>query len=77
MNDRRGHRKLRLTSRKHFKSKPKRTRDALQMPLEDMRVSLPISSCIDVPLDMLDQLLARLKRHGAIPPGLDCLCVQL
>jgi len=41
MNDRRGHRKLRLTSRKHFK--PKRTRDALQMPSEDMRVSLPIS----------------------------------
>ena len=69
MNDRRGHRKLRLTSRKYFKPKPKLSTkgsdpDPLCLPL-----TLPLTAYTDAPLMSVDILHNRLKTCDAIPPG--------
>ena len=71
MNDRRGHGKLRLTSRKYFKPKPKRpmktvTLDPVPMALN---VSLPLSAYTDAPLVSMGILHNRLKESKAIPSG--------
>lgn len=77
MNDRRGHRKLRLTSRKHFKPKPKRVRDSIAVrPSEelqppDFKISLPLEAYIDAPVKSVNILRNRLKSYGAVPSGID------
>ena len=81
MNDRRGQRKLRLTSRKHFKPKPKRVRDksdnipaagglSQELQLPNYQISLPLQAYVDAPVKCLNTLLNRLKRNKAIPSGL-------
>ena len=60
MNDRRGHGKLRLTSRKYFKPKPKRstvTSDPVvpAAPVS-LNVALPLSAFTDVPVVSTDIL---------------------
>ena len=72
MNDRRGHRKLRLTSRKHFKPKPKRsipTRLSPELEQPDYQISLPLEAYVDAPVNCLNSLLNRLKNCGTIPSG--------
>ena len=68
MIDRRGHRKLRLTSRKHFKPKPKRNRNSSQVL--DLRISLPLSAYIDGPVKTVENLQIRLKSYEAVPSGI-------
>ena len=67
MNDRRGHRKLRLTSRKHFKPKPKRS--ACNTQPFDCNISLPLAAYVDGPVNTLTNLQSRLTSCGAIPSG--------
>ena len=75
MNGRRGHRKLRLTSRKHFRPKPKQSTKSLvvsdSVPAFSLRlcVTLPLSSYTDAPLVSTDILHHRLKKCEAIPSG--------
>ena len=82
LNDRRGHRKLRLDSRKHFKPKPKSKPKSLpiSIPLKDVsvlkvswplsfKVSLPLSSFNDTPVESLEKLHCRLKQSNVIPSG--------
>ena len=75
MNDRRGHGKLRLTSRKHFKPKPKRSTkgsiisDTVPAISLSLCVSLPLSVYTNAPLMSLDMLSSRLKKCDAIPSG--------
>ena len=75
MNDRRGHRKLRLTSRKHFKPKPKRGCDSIpgrlsqEPPAPNFKISLPLEAYVDAPVKCLSNLLNRLRNCGAIPSG--------
>ena len=75
MNDRRGHGKLRLTSRKYFKPKPKRsTKSSVTLDLVpavpvSLSVTLPLSAYTDVPLTSIDILHNRLKKCEAIPSG--------
>lgn len=82
MIDRRGHRKLRLTSRKHFKPKPKikqPTLDGISVearPKEPeptcLKVSLPVEAYINSPVDSITKLQDRLLRYaGGIPSGMD------
>ena len=85
MIERRGHRKLRLTSRKHFNPKPKRAQNRTasvdETPPADelyvhkkpssLKISLPISSYMDSPLRSIDELLGRLKKQGSIPSGME------
>lgn len=65
MNDRRGHRKLRLTSRKHFKPK---TKSSSTQPF-DYSISFPLNAYVDGPVKSLESLQSRLKSCGAIPSG--------
>ena len=84
MNDRRGHRKLRLTSRKHFQPKqklPKSLRISISMqhvsvlkvslPIElvNFRVSIPLKSFLDVPLPSVCVLQRRFQSLEKIPQG--------
>lgn len=84
MNDRRGHRKLRLCSKKHYETKkyfpkqllvsiPKRTVNILKVSLPinlvNFRLSLPLSVYTDLPVTSLDILHRRLKQSGVIPQG--------
>ena len=82
LNDRKGHRKLRLDSRKHFKPKPKSKPKSLpiSIPLKDVsvlkvswplsfKVSLPLSSFNDTPVESLEKLHCRLKQSNVIPSG--------
>ena len=75
MIDRRGHRKLRLTSRKHFKPKPKRVCEtiAVKQPQEvqppSLKISLPVTAYINAPVSTIDNLKDRLKSYEAIPSG--------
>lgn len=81
MIDRRGHRKLRLTSRKHFKPKPKGKQPTLDginveaQPKEPeptcLKVSLPVEAYITSPVDSITILQDRLQRYGGIPSGMD------
>jgi len=74
MNDRRGHRQLRLTSRKHFKPKPKRISSSTQ-PF-NYSISFPLNAYVDGPVKSLESFQSRLKSCGAIPSGmLDRLCL--
>lgn len=78
MNDRRGHRKLRLTSRKHFKPKPKKNRNLQEktpIPSEndellDLNISLSLSAYTDAPVNSVDVLHNRLKSCAVIPSGI-------
>ena len=68
MIDRRGHRKLRLTSRKHFKPKPKRN---CNKPQElDLGISLPLSAYIDGSVKTVENLQIRLQNYEAVPSGI-------
>jgi len=78
MNDRRGHRKLRLCSNKHFQPKPKRL--PVSIPLQDVsalkvsvppsfKVSLPMSAYTDAPVESIETLHGRLKQSAVIPSG--------
>ena len=84
MSDRRGHRKLRLCSKKHYETKkyfpkkllvsiPKRTvtilRVSLPIDLVRFHVSLPLSAYTNVPVASLDILHHRLKQSGLISQG--------
>ena len=78
MNDRRGHRKLRLHSNKHWQPKPKRL--PVSIPLRDvsvLKVSLPLCSFVDAPVRSLDILHSRLKQCNGIPSGIVTQCVQM
>ena len=86
MNDRRGHRKLRLHSNKHWQPKPKRL--PVSIPLRDVsvlkvslplsfQVSLPLCSFVDAPVRSLDILHSRLKQCNGIPSGIVTQCVQM
>ena len=79
MNDRRGHRKLRLTSRKHFKPKPKRhgnvERKTASIPepneeFLDLNISLPLSTYTDASVKSVDVLYNRVKSCAVIPSGI-------
>ena len=81
MIDRRRHRKLRLTSRKHFKPKPKQAQtrtvivDESPCPQEEpeptsLKISIPVSAYMDLPLIAIDDLHKRLKKLGSIPSGI-------
>lgn len=79
MNDRRGHRKLRLTSRKYFKPKPKpkRVHDSIPVRLSqeleppDFIISLPLEVYVDAPVTSINILQNRLKSCGTMPSGMD------
>lgn len=71
MNDRRGHRKLRVTSRKHFKPKPKRPlKEQQQQPVLDFKLSLPLAAYTQAPVKSLDILHGRLKKCAIVPVGM-------
>ena len=70
MNDRRGHRKLRLTSRKHFKPKPKGPLKEQQQHLLDFKLSLPLAAYTEAPVKSLDILHGRLKKCAIVPVGM-------
>ena len=73
MNDRRGHRKLRLTSRKHFKAKPKRVCKSIpaqELQPPNYQISLPLQAYTDAPVKCLNNLLNRLKTCEATPSGM-------
>ena len=70
MNGRRGHGKLRLTSRKYFKPKPKRSSKSSVASIPALlTVTLPLSAYTDAPLTSMDILNNRLKKCEAIPSG--------
>ena len=75
MNDRRGHGKLRLTSRKYFKPKPKQpttssvTSDPVPAVPVSLNVTLPLNAYTDAVLVSMDNLHNRLKRCEVIPSG--------
>ena len=74
MNDKRGHHKLRLSSRKHFKPKPKRRsnvpRETTSTPDdEDFYISLPLSVYTDASVKSVDALHNRIKSCAVIPSG--------
>ena len=77
MNDRRGHCKLRLTSRKHFKPKPKRCSNVLRETATtpgneeslNFRISLPLSAYTDASVKSVDALHNRVKSCAVIPSG--------
>ena len=84
MNDRRGHRRLRLTSRKHFKPKlklPKSLRlsvskqhvSVLNASLPDdlfnFHVSIPVTSYFNAPVLSVLSLQQRLQSLNKIPQG--------
>ena len=82
MNDRRGHRKLRLTSRKHFKPKPKRcsnVQEKTPTPAEneelDFSISLPLSAYTNASLKSVDVLYNRLKSCVVIPSGIVAIMI--
>jgi len=85
MNDRRGHRMLRLTSRKYFKPKVKRcsnVQDKTSTPAEteellDFSISLPLSAYTDASIKSIDVLHNRLKRCVAIPSGILATCSMI
>ena len=83
-NDRRGHRRLRLTSRKHFKaksilskssrisiSKQKVSELKVSLPIElvNFHVSVPISSFLNASVPNISVLLERLQSLKKIPQG--------
>ena len=84
-NERRGHRRLRLTSQKHFKPKlklPKRLRVSISKQcVSVLKVSLPIelvNFCVSVPslscflntsASTVHDLYRRLQSLNKIPPG--------
>ena len=79
MNDRRGHCKLRLTSRKHFKPKPKRCSNVerktasipeLNEQFLDFNISLPLSAYTDASVKSVDVLYNRVKSCAIIPLGM-------
>jgi len=79
MIDRRGHRKLRLSSKKHFKPKLKqrapviaRVIDVEATPKKPtcLEVSLPADAYINAPVSSISNLQDRLERYGGIPSGI-------
>ena len=83
-NDRRGHRRLRLTSRKHFKPKPRIPKSlcvsisrqhvsvlkvSLPIELVNFCVSLPITSLLNAPALTVHDLYRRLQSLNNIPQG--------
>ena len=68
MNDRRGHRKLRLTSRKHFKPKPKQVQNRVPISLSqelqppDLKISLPLQAYIDGRVKSVDSIQNRVSK---------------
>lgn len=78
MNDRRGHRKLRLCSRKKYQSKRrlplKKQSLLISIPLKNISipflVSLPLSSYTDGPVVSVDLLHVRLEHCKIIPSGI-------
>ena len=77
MNDRRGHRKLRLTSRKHFKPKPKGPLKEQQQPVLDFKLSLPLAAYTEAPVKSLDILHGRLKKCVVLFSTLSCFVVAM
>jgi len=82
MNDRRGHRKLRLTSRKHFKPKkscdvPETSNDMQFKSIGDVEevnelmISLPLSVYSDNPTSSVESLQTRLRSYGTLPSGME------
>ena len=81
MNDRRGHRKLRLTSRKRFKPKPKKscekTSNDIQfkctgdIEVNELMISVPISAYSDSPTSSVESLQSRFRSHGILPSGME------
>ena len=79
MNDRRGHCKLRLTSRKHFKPKPKRCSNTVERKTAsipglneqflDCNISLPLSAYTDASVKSVDVLYNRVKSCAIISSG--------
>lgn len=70
LNDRRGHRKLRLTSRKHFRPKQKRPLKEQQQPVLDFKLSLPLAAYTEAPVKSLNILHGRLKKCAIVPAGM-------
>ena len=88
MNDRRGHRKLRLNSRKHFKPKQKLPKNlpvsvslqhvsvlkvSLPIELGNFQVSIPLTSFLDVSVPTVTVLHTRLQSLKKIPEGITFL----
>ena len=84
MNDRRGHRRLRLTSRKHFKPKPKLPKSlrvsisrqhvsvlkvSLPVELLNFHVSVPVISFLNAPVSSVLNLQQRLQLLDKLPQG--------
>ena len=67
----RGHRKLRLSSRKHYEtikySKPKSTK--VQPVLGSLQLSFPLSIYCELVADSTELLLARVKKLNSLPEG--------
>jgi len=76
MNDRKGHRRLRLTSRKHFKPKPKLPKSlwvsiskkhvsvlkvSLPVELLNFHVSVPVTSFLNAPVSSVSNFQQRLQ----------------
>ena len=80
MNDRRGHRRLRLCSQKHYQPKPRKQRLPkeesllLSIPLRNISVSfkvtLPLSSYTNGSVVSVDLLHERLEQCGFLPSGI-------
>ena len=83
MNDKRGHRRLRLCSRKHYQPKPRKQplhkEESLlvSIPLSNisiqLKVTLPLSSYTDGQVVSLNLLHNRMERCGFLPSGMICL----
>ena len=68
----RGHRKLRLCSRKNYERKKQNKKLSTSTSLT---VSLPLTLFYDTPFTTFESLQARVKCAGIIPRGI-CTCVQ-
>ena len=82
MNDRRGHRKLRLTSRKHFNPKPKKVQNSVPTSLSqelqppDLKISLPLHAYVDGRVKSVDSLQNRVRKCGAVQSGMERHAIQ-
>ena len=74
MNDRRGHRKLRLTSRKHFKPKLKRSHGNVSTKKSELQpdftISVPLEQYVDAPVKSIGSLQSRIQSCQTIPSGM-------
>ena len=64
----RGHRKLRLSSKKHIKYSKRKT-TVQSILVQPLHLSFPLSTYCDLVADSVELLLARVKKLNSLPEG--------